>query len=75
MVEFDKSELKKLSPRQRLKKLKELEEQRKAAFDAFMKAKDNETKRERFFGFASVTSLRSSTFIAALDRALGLKDE
>jgi len=54
---------------------KELEQQREAAFDAFMKAEDNETKRELFFEFASVTSSRSAAFIAALDRALGFQRE
>ncbi len=54
---------------------KKLEQQRKAAFEAFMKSENNETKRELFFGFASVTSLRSTAFIAALDRALGLQYE
>ena len=49
---------------------KELEQQRKAAFDAFMKAKDNDTKRRHFNLFAAITESRSPLLVDALDSLL-----
>ena len=49
---------------------KELEQQREAEFDAFMKAKDNDTKRHHFNLFAALTELRNPLLVNALDYLL-----
>ena len=52
---------------------KELESARKAKFREFIASCDANGKREALESIASLTSLRSATFINAYDSALGLQ--
>jgi hypothetical protein len=52
---------------------KELESARKARFREFIASSDAEEQRNALDSFASLTSLRSATFINAYDEALGLQ--
>ena len=52
---------------------KELESARKAKFRKFIASCDANEKREALESMASLTSLRSTTFINAFDEALGLQ--
>lgn len=53
----------------------ELESARQARFDKFMTANDIEEKRDAFQSLARLTALRSPTFIASYEQALGLHDD
>ena len=52
---------------------KELESARKVKFREFIASCDANEKREALESMASLTSLRSATFISAFDEALGLQ--
>ena len=51
----------------------ELESARKAKFREFVTSCDAEKKRQALESLASLTSLRSATFVNAYDKALGLQ--
>ncbi len=51
----------------------DLESARKAKFREFIASSDANEKREALESMASLTSLRSATFINAYDEALGLQ--
>ncbi len=53
----------------------QLESARQARFDEFMTANDIEAKQDAFQSLAHLTALRSPTFVASYERALGLHND